>query len=410
MIFFGLLSLVFGFIISDFQFVIFGFLIFTFILLVLTLPRPQIDLDKSISKTTMFENGEVRVKLDINRAKPGHGYMEIYDHIPVYTQLHAGFNMMIYNPEQYNTLEYHVKFPLRGYYSIGPTKLRITDHFNYFYSDYIPLEKEPISIYPHMTEMKDFKFKSKKNIHYPGEFLTPQAGSSTDFYHIRDYMKGDPFKKINWKVYARKRELMINEFEKENVCDAMMFIDARAISNIGTMKENTLEYNIKLALALSHYLILRRNQVGLVVYNDRVQVLPPKMGLGHFNEILSFVTGVYARGWMDINAALYYAKSYLKTKTTIIIISNLDYDQSFLNSMQYLAASDYKIIIISPSPVDFEIRAAQFSGPMEKVDLFKMSRENFIIELRNMGITVIDYKPEEDMESVIDNISKEIMR
>jgi uncharacterized protein (DUF58 family) len=115
------------------------------------------------------------------------------------------------------------------------------------------------------------------------------------------------------------------------------------------MKENTLEYNIKLALALSHYLILRRNQVGLVVYNDRVQLLPPKTGLRHFNEILSFVTGIYARGWMDINSAIYYAKSYLKTKTTIIIISNLDYDQSFLTSMQYLAASDYKIIIISPS-------------------------------------------------------------
>jgi uncharacterized protein (DUF58 family) len=223
-------------------------------------------------------------------------------------------------------------------------------------------------------------------------------------------MKGDPFKKINWKVFARKRELMINEFEKENVCDAIMFIDARAISNIGTMKENTLEYNIKLALAVSHYLILHRNQVGLVVYNDRVQVLPPKTGLGHFNEILSLLTGVYARGWIDINSALYYVKSYLKTKTTLIIISNLDYDQSFLNSMQYLAASDYKIIIISPSPVDFEIKAAQYYGPMEKIELFKMSRKNFITELRKLGITIIDYKPEEDMESVIENLSKEILR
>ena len=91
----------------------------------------------------------------------------------------------------------------------------------------------------------------------------------------------------------------------------MVFLDARNICNIGTIKENTLENNIKLTLAVANFLILRRNQVGTVVYNDQVKVLPPKPGVRQRNEILRFLTGTYAKGWMQFNAALYYARPYI---------------------------------------------------------------------------------------------------
>ena len=66
----------------------------------------------------------------------------------------------------------------------------------------------------------------------------------------------------------------------------MVFLDARANTNIGTVTQNTLEYNVKISLAVSNFLIMHRNQVGLVVYNDEIHVLPPKPGVRHQNEIL----------------------------------------------------------------------------------------------------------------------------
>jgi uncharacterized protein (DUF58 family) len=410
MFFFGIVSLIFGLIIADFQLVLLAFMIFTFFFVVVILPRPQVQINKTVTNNTMFENGEARVVLNMQKTKPGYGTVELYDRIPVYSELNDGLNSMIYNPPPSQILEYYVTFPLRGYYSIGPTSVRISDHFNLFYHDQKLIDKEPISVFPHIVGMKDFKFKSKKNIHYPGDFLTLQAGSSNEFYHIRDYIKGDPFKKINWKVFARKRELMINEYEKENICDSFIFIDARAVSNIGTITENTLEYNIKLALALSHFLIMRRNQVGVVVYNDRIQMVPPKPGIRQFNEILSFLTGIYPRGWVDLYTAVQHANTYLKSKTTVIIFSNLEYDNSLLTAIQNLAAMDYHVIIISPSPTDFELKAAAFNGSLEKVELFKMSRQNFISELRGVGVSVIEFGLKENINDILDSISKEILR
>ncbi len=409
-LFFGLISIIFGLIIPDFQLIVLAIILFTFILVVMLLPKPEVAIEKEMSGDTFFEKGEAEVNLQLKRTGQGYGTIEVYDRIPVYTELMEGVNTMIFNPLWVENLNYRVKFPLRGYYSLGPTKVRLADHFNLFYKEQSLKEKEPVSVYPSVTGIKDFKFQSKKNIHYPGDFLTRQAGSSNEFYHIRDYIKGDPFKKINWKVYARKRELMINEYEKENICDSILFIDARTIANIGTMKENTLEYNLKIALALVHFLILHRNQVGLVVYSDRIQLLPPKPGMKQFNEVLSFITGIYPRGYVDLYTAVQYANPYLKSKTTVIVISSMDYDQSVLNAMQYLAALDFRIIVITPSSLDFELKAAQYVGPMAKVDLFRLSKENFTSELRKLGVKIIEFKPEEEIQSILDNISEEILR
>jgi uncharacterized protein (DUF58 family) len=411
-VFLGVLSFFFGLIFADFQLVILAILIFTFFLLVAVMPKPAVTVNREVSNTSMFEADELKVRMKLKKVRPGFGTIEVFDRIPEYVVLKSGLNHIIYNPTPYETLEYQIKFPLRGYYSVGPTRVRTADHFNIFYSELEKQKKEPISIFPHARGLKELRFKSKKNIHYPGEFLTVQAGASTEFYHIREYIKGDPFKKINWKVYARKRELMINEYEKENICDTLIFLDARSINNIGSTTENTLEYSIRIALAVSNFLILRRNQVGIVVYNDRITMLPPKPGMRQLNEILSFLTGVYAKGWEEINSALDYAKPYLKSKTTVIIISNLEYDPSFLKAMQMLAALDFRVIIISPSSLDFELKATPtpYTGPQEKLELFRLGRKNFISELTNLGVAVLHYMPEDSVDEILEQISKEILR
>jgi uncharacterized protein (DUF58 family) len=289
-------------------------------------------------------------------------------------------------------------------------KARIADHFNIFVDNQELLEKEHLSVFPRISGLKAFNFKSKKNIHFPGEFLTSQAGASTEFYNIRNYQKGDPFKKINWKVFARKRELMVNEYEKENICDTILFLDARSISNIGSVTMNALETNVKLALAISNFLILHRNQVGMVMYNDRVKVLPPKAGLRQRNEILRFLTGVYAKSWTGFNVALDYAKPYIKAKTTLIIFSNLDYDHTLYKSIQEQIAFNNRVIIISPSSLEFELKTAEYSGPFERVNLFRMSRQNFIDELRDLGALIIQYAPDDALEEIIEKVSLTILR
>jgi uncharacterized protein (DUF58 family) len=310
---------------------------------------------------------------------------------------------MIYNISKSETLKYQLEFPLRGFYSVGPTKVRASDYFQLFYDEEDVVNKDDLTVFPYVGSLRKVNIKANRYKHYPGDFLTPQPGASTEFYSIRDYQKGDPFKKINWKVSVKKRELMVNEYEKENICDVFIILDARAVNAVGTPLENALEFNIKVALNISEYLINNRNQIGIAVYGERVDVLRPGSGRNHFIKILRMLTGTYPLGFLPLNIAMHYAKTFIKAKTAILLFTNLEYDPTLLDTVKELYGYDYRTIIITPSSIDYEniLTGNQY---IHKLALARIERENYIKKLRQCGAIVLECGPEDDIETVVNNL------
>ncbi len=399
----AVLSIFFGLFSGDFQFMFLGLYIIIFIGLILLLSRPVVECTREVSAESIFENNKVDVSLSIKPQHSGLGTVEIFDQIPEYSLISKGNNNMLYNPAKPKILEYSLKFPLRGFYGIGPTKIRARDYFQLFYDEKEVVDKKILAVFPNVGSLRSVKLRSDRYKHYPGEFLTPQPGASTEFYSIRDYQKGDPFKKINWKVSVKKRELMVNEYEKENICDVVVLLDARAVNAVGTPIDNALEFNIKVALSISEYLINNRNQIGLVVYGDRVDVLRPGSGRNQITKMLRMLTGTYPKGFVPINMAMHYAKPYIKSKTTILLFSNLKYDYSLLDTIMELYGYNYRIIIITPSSLKYE---QKITGDLyyHKFALAKIARENYINELRRCGASVLECSPEDDPEIIVNKL------
>jgi uncharacterized protein (DUF58 family) len=401
--FLAVLSLFIGLYIGDFQFGLFGLVIFIFISLTLLISRPVVVCERELSSTNIFEQNKINVSVSTKRKGSGAGIIELFDPIPDYSILTEGSNKMIYNISNPEKLDYQLEFPLRGFYGIGPTKVRARDYFSLFYEEKDVVNKEQLTVFPYVGSLKKVKIKANRYKHYPGDFLTPQPGASTEFYSIRDYQKGDPFKKINWKVSVKRRELMVNEYEKENICDVFIILDARAVNAIGTPQDNALEFNIKVALNISEYLINNRNQIGVAVYGDRVDVLRPGSGRNHFIKILRMLTGTYPTGFLPLNIAMYYTKTFIKSKTAILLFTNLEYDHSLLDTVKQLYGYDYRIIVITPSSIEYENRLLR-GQYIHKLALMRIERENYINKLRNCGATVLECALEDDIETVVNNL------
>ncbi len=62
--------------------------------------------------------------------------------------------------------------------------------------------------------------------------LQQRAGRSTDFLYLRDYRPGDPARHIHWPSYARRQELAVREFAREEGGQQGLFIDNSALSPI----------------------------------------------------------------------------------------------------------------------------------------------------------------------------------
>jgi len=114
--------------------------------------------------------------------------------------------------------------------------------------------------------------KAITRIPMPMEALIKFGFPTTDFLEVRDYQPGDLYRNINWKVTARRLSsspsaLQVNEYEKEGKKVVWIFLDSATHMGLGTTVSNTMEYAVRASLGLADFYLSRECQVGLCIYD-----------------------------------------------------------------------------------------------------------------------------------------------
>jgi uncharacterized protein (DUF58 family) len=86
---------------------------------------------------------------------------------------------------------------------------------------------------PVIKSLKRIPIQPQQTRPYPGPIRSRKGGSGTDFFGIREYQTGDPMRWVNWQAAARNsEELYTNLFERENIADAGIIVDARQQTDV----------------------------------------------------------------------------------------------------------------------------------------------------------------------------------
>ncbi|MEM2900324.1 MAG: DUF58 domain-containing protein [Thermoplasmata archaeon] len=358
----------------------------------------KINARREVSQKEAIECDFVKVKTILEDGDIGRGeIVEAADILDKKSRI-IGSNRIYMYLHGRREIEYGLELKKRGRYTIGPIRYRIYDKAGLSFEDSELEVKDEVIVYPKIEEIKNALVESGFYRHYPGEYITRQAGTSTEFRTIRDYVRGDPIKRINWKASRRFNKWMVNEYERDNICDVVMFLDAREVSSIGSALLNPLENSIRALVAIASHLIKSHNHVGLVVYSDSVYTLTPAGGNAQLQRILSLLTFVEAKGNVRFITAVDNAEGYLSPKTGILLFSSLDYDPTIRNALYRLNAKGYEVTIISPSSIDFE---RVLSGHVcERYKMVRIERDVLLEELAGYA-KIIDWLPRENIQSML---------
>ena len=321
----GITSAVGSLIFHDYQLLIIAIILMLIVTLAFYITQSKIEIIRFLPESKTFEGDPIPVVLRIVNHGRSLGLVEIYDRLPSVMQILSGVNKITLNLRRDEVVEirYTVRCPLRGFYLLGPVVMRRSDFFSIFNETKLIQEQSAVTIYPKVADIKEVAIDSRYRKIHPGAVVMKHVGTGLEFHSIRDYVPSDPFKKINWKISAKYRKLMVNQHEVEDVFDAMIFIDARELTRSGTMLKNPLEYSIKAAVALSRTLMKRTNRVGLVTYNNRVRIIPPGVGENQLSMIMGVLTGTYSMGNVPLKSAVNIATPYMTPRSPIILISPL---------------------------------------------------------------------------------------
>jgi len=173
----------------------------------------------------------------------------------------------------------------RGGFALGPTTITSGDPFGIFRVSRSYPATASLVVLPMLFPLTQFltppgllpggKAIRRKSI----DITTHAAG-------VREYVPGDPMKRIHWPTSVRRGQLMVKEFEQDPQAEVWLFLDTHKSAQLAKPAEpydtqpiddllllrrrqvklppSTLEYSISITASLARYFIEQRRAVGFV--------------------------------------------------------------------------------------------------------------------------------------------------
>ncbi|WP_435362024.1 DUF58 domain-containing protein [Haloarchaeobius sp. DFWS5] len=119
-----------------------------------------------------------------------------------------------------------------------------------------------------------------QTIPYTGRISTNTGGEGIEFHSVRKYQKSDPMSRIDWKRFARTRELRTVEFRESRAATVIAVVDTRYESRVSRRPEEPdgVELSTYAAGRICGHLLDAGNRVGLARYGGSFDYLPPGTG------------------------------------------------------------------------------------------------------------------------------------
>jgi uncharacterized protein (DUF58 family) len=399
----GIALLLIGMMISNHQLMILGLCFMGFIAINSWLTgHGDVEVKRMLSADNLYKGDDLYVELEItNKALRRTQQLEIFDNIPHEMKLRSGLNSMRVNlgPGETTRIRYVLRCPLRGHFSLGPVSLRFHNSFNLFSDEMYVDHHSDIIIFPQIKDVEEAFVRSRTPKMYTGATTLRTPGPGTEFYSLREYVPGDPFKNINWKAFARTGELMVNEKCRDAVTDVYIILDSRDISRIGTVLKNPLEMGTVAAASIASFFLKRRDSVSLTIYDNKLSYLQPDTGDKQYFKILSSLAGVTPKGEMPLQAVTNSIGPRFSRGSPVFIITSAEGDGTVPHAVRDLVGRGHEVNILSPSSIDFERLVSRI--PRMSYEVLSLERANRMSGLAGFGAQVIDWMPDMELSQAL---------
>lgn len=229
----------------------------------------------------------------------------------------------------------------RGWFTLGPTEVESGDILGLFLLIKSFESKMRLLVIPYMVDIQFFL--APLGI-LPGGYalrektieVTPYAAG------VREYVPGDPLKRIHWPSSARKQMLIVKEFEKDPLAEVSIFLDMRKSVHVQRgdkadinldpiwwvksqkafqLPPDTAEYAISIAASIAKYYLRQEREVGLIAASQSYTALPAERGERQLGKILETLAVVQPKGDMPLWALVSSQVGHLARGSTVILIT-----------------------------------------------------------------------------------------
>lgn len=284
----------------------------------------------------------------------------------------------------------------------------------------------PLVVYPDFKQITRYTLLARRDrLSVMGLRRSRKLGSDNEFERLRDYARGDEPRHIDWRATARRRKLTVRDFQLNHSQRVVFLIDSgRMMAGDVGGGRSPLDHAFNAMLMLAHIALVRGDQVGLLVYSDRVRTfVPPGGGPKRINRLVHAVHNIFPE-----LAEPRHDRAYLelerrcRKRSLVIQLTNVFDDvgaQQLLDHLGNLVGRHLPLAVFLRDGDLFELADAGLTGslastapdglellpeaPLTGLGLYESAaaasmlnwRERVLAELRSRGVMTLDVLPED---------------
>jgi uncharacterized protein (DUF58 family) len=224
-----------------------------------------------------FSNGdENKVQLMFRNRYPFRISVEVIDELPFQFQERTWKRELSIEGNSEAELHYFVTPQERGDYRFGKINAFVQGPLQVVSRRYQLGEAQSVKVYPSFVQLRKYTLLGVANrLQETGVKRMRKLGHSLEFEQIKEYVRGDDYRTINWKATARKGELMVNNFTDERSQQIYCLVNKGRVMKMPFGGMTLLDYAINASLVLLGVALQKQDKAGLICYGQNVDAFLP---------------------------------------------------------------------------------------------------------------------------------------
>ena len=208
---------------------------------------------------TLSVRSKARIKL----------FVTLIDELPEQFQMRQFTMKLELSPDKPHQQTYTLRPVTRGEYIFGKIHLYLTTALGFIKRRLTGASELNVPVYPSIIQMKRYELKTfARTATEYGVKKVRRIGHSYEFEHIRQYIRGDDYRSINWKATSRRAHLMINQYEDEKSQQVYCIIDKSRVMHMPFNGLSLFDYAVNAALVISNIVLGKQDKAGLITFAE----------------------------------------------------------------------------------------------------------------------------------------------
>ncbi len=353
-----------------------------------------------------FSNGdENKVEMQVKNNMLFTVEMEIIDELPVQFQKRDWKLRQRFSAGEQKNITYNLRPVTRGEYDFGRIVIYVKSLLGLLKRRHNMEAAETVPVYPSYLQMRKYQLLSQTTIQAEqGNKRMRKIGHSMEFEQIKEYVRGDDIRGVNWKATARKGSLMVNNYTDEKSQQVYCIIDKGRLMKMPFGGLTLLDYAINSTLVLANVCLQKQDRVGLMTFAnkmgsllaaDRKPIQRENILQLLYNQETAFLESDYEMLYMQI-------RNRIKHRSLIVLYTNFESLSGLNRQLNYLRsiARHHLLMVVFFENTELHKLSHLDAQNVEEVyiktvaEKFEFEKRLIVKELKKHGILSILTPPE----------------